>query len=510
MTEAYRQAEGSLPRRCGGMEKEETIVAFEKLEFTKSWERAEDFPTHEASEAQVRADLQLLHNEARDGLNRLVDALNDPTAAAQMPFQAKGVTANNVQDAILEVYGAIQDTAAGQIVNGSVTKEKLAVELLERVYGGRPWVAMDTPGAAQTPETGFPVGQLWLRPAFAVENLAGDAWSAAAGTVETAENGWRLTGDGTLASASMGQSLTGLGTAGQQVFVSLRAAAADSQLTELTLYLNGVAYSLTAGGGVFESALNSQGGLEVTVTAQWPAAALAVGSVTLTHWAVVNAAQIEGQQEDCAPLTDWPALLAELVPFQRCRLGREVYMQTAPGQWARIDEEVLPVERGGTGLDAVSAGQLLYGAGDGNMAALDAPAAEGSVLCFADGRPGWQEKSALVQTLGVLRVMTGSYTGTGAARSITLPVEPILLFISSDDNEVITLAQNAKATETYTCTYTVRNPQTQAQTTVTTDYTSGVTLSGAALVSAKSSTRAEATEFYGNVSGQVYKWIAVY
>ena len=32
----------------------------EKLEFSKDWTKAEDFPTYEPDESQVRADLQLL------------------------------------------------------------------------------------------------------------------------------------------------------------------------------------------------------------------------------------------------------------------------------------------------------------------------------------------------------------------------------------------------------------------------------------------------------------------
>ena len=48
-------------------------MAFEPLEFTKSWENSDDFPTYEPDERQVRADLQQLHDETRDGLNRLID-----------------------------------------------------------------------------------------------------------------------------------------------------------------------------------------------------------------------------------------------------------------------------------------------------------------------------------------------------------------------------------------------------------------------------------------------------
>ena len=44
-------------------------MAFEKLSFTKDWKNASDFPTYEESEAQVRADLQALHDETKDFIN---------------------------------------------------------------------------------------------------------------------------------------------------------------------------------------------------------------------------------------------------------------------------------------------------------------------------------------------------------------------------------------------------------------------------------------------------------
>ena len=51
-------------------------MAFEKLEFTKNWENAADFPAIETSEAQVRKDMQVLHDETRDALNSVVQKLN--------------------------------------------------------------------------------------------------------------------------------------------------------------------------------------------------------------------------------------------------------------------------------------------------------------------------------------------------------------------------------------------------------------------------------------------------
>ena len=51
-------------------------MAFEKLEFTKNWENAADFPAVETSEAQVRKDMQILHDETRYALNSVVEKLN--------------------------------------------------------------------------------------------------------------------------------------------------------------------------------------------------------------------------------------------------------------------------------------------------------------------------------------------------------------------------------------------------------------------------------------------------
>lgn len=110
-------------------------MSFEKLTFTKNWENPTDFPTYETDEQQVRADLQLLHNEAKSALNRLIDALRDRQAAADLGFSADGLQASTVLDAIMEVYAAVQDTAAGAIPNGTVTADKLSADLLAVMNG---------------------------------------------------------------------------------------------------------------------------------------------------------------------------------------------------------------------------------------------------------------------------------------------------------------------------------------------------------------------------------------
>lgn len=44
-------------------------TSFEKLSFTKDWNNASDFPTYEENEAQVRADMQALHDETKKFIN---------------------------------------------------------------------------------------------------------------------------------------------------------------------------------------------------------------------------------------------------------------------------------------------------------------------------------------------------------------------------------------------------------------------------------------------------------
>lgn len=403
-------------------------MAFETFEFTKNWENPEDFPTYEPDEAQVRADLQRLHNESRDAINRLAAALNDPGAAAQLPFApGEGLTAQTVRDAILEVYAAVQDAAQGLLVDGTVTRQKLAQSLLERVYGGRVWVSLDTPGAAHCPDTDFPVGQLWLRPGFAVQNLAPDQWSCQGCTMEEDGNGWALSTDGSAAGVTASQLLEQAGQPGQRVLVRLVPTELDGHLSSVSLYLNGVEQDLSQGGGVFETALDRTGSLELTVSAVWPYAQ-DQAVIRLERLTVVNAGAVDEAAPGSRPLTDWAAFLEAHAPFDCVSVPRALFVQTAPGCWSQTDYEVLPVDRGGTGLTGAAQGQLLYGTGTGAMAALEPPAQAGSQLVY-DGAPQWRTKDQIIQDLGQLRLMSGTYTGTGAARSLALPVAPKLLHI---------------------------------------------------------------------------------
>lgn len=59
-------------------------MAFTRLDYERNWTKAEDFPTHESSEVQVRADMQYHPNAVRDFLNALLDALESAAAAQSL------------------------------------------------------------------------------------------------------------------------------------------------------------------------------------------------------------------------------------------------------------------------------------------------------------------------------------------------------------------------------------------------------------------------------------------
>lgn len=54
---------------------------FDKYEFSKDWRNPSDFPTVETDENKVREDMQLLHEETKNAIHSLVEALALVTAA---------------------------------------------------------------------------------------------------------------------------------------------------------------------------------------------------------------------------------------------------------------------------------------------------------------------------------------------------------------------------------------------------------------------------------------------
>ena len=79
-------------------------MPFEKFEFTKDWKNPTDFATVETDEAQVRADMQLLHDEAKAAVHALIDALFEPTGADNI-----GTTLDGAQATLQTVLNALLD-----------------------------------------------------------------------------------------------------------------------------------------------------------------------------------------------------------------------------------------------------------------------------------------------------------------------------------------------------------------------------------------------------------------
>ena len=293
-------------------------MAFETFEFSKNWKNPEDFPAYEPDEHQVRADLQLLHDEARDAINRLIASLSDPSAADNIPIRVEGLEAENVRQAVEQVYAAVRDAAAGLIVDGSITKEKLEADLLERIYGGRVWISLNEPTEEQTPHTDFPVGQLWLRPGVTIENLAKEQWEVVGGSA--VEDGFITDGSRDYLTAS--QLLQSVGKPGDQIIVCVRSEAPEN----MSLFLNGIEYDMEE--AVFETQLDRTGSLEIMIRGQWDEAVKGE-ELSLTCLTAVNTDGLcDPAWESCR---DWGALLGNLGSFTEHTLPQTLWVQVRGG-----------------------------------------------------------------------------------------------------------------------------------------------------------------------------------
>ena len=100
-------------------------MAFEKLNFSKNWESASDFPAVETSEVQVRKDMQILHDEAKDALNAVVDKLN----AKKLDEYPSGGVAKSLgdDDTTLPTSKAVRDAIvqSGALPSGGSTGQVL-------------------------------------------------------------------------------------------------------------------------------------------------------------------------------------------------------------------------------------------------------------------------------------------------------------------------------------------------------------------------------------------------
>lgn len=63
---------------------------FDKYQFTKDWTNPSDFPTVETDETKVRSDAQLLHNETKNAIHKLIDDLAAETAGENIGVVGEG------------------------------------------------------------------------------------------------------------------------------------------------------------------------------------------------------------------------------------------------------------------------------------------------------------------------------------------------------------------------------------------------------------------------------------
>lgn len=390
-------------------------------------QKLSDLPN--STEGLTAEQLKAKFDEAGLEIQRWINEIFIPSITAEnIPFpKNEEINAETVEAAILAVRKQITDAASGAIVDGTVTKEKLAAALLERVYGGRAWISLDEPGSMDNPDNDFPVGQIWLRAAFSVTNKDNGNWDVSGCEVSTQDGSYILTGTNTVRTASMQQSISMSAEAGDRIYVLFDTGSVDSEITAFTVNINGSGAQDATNGGVF---MEKAAGTSVSVRfeAEWPTTSLANGSTEIRNLTIVNVDEILRTAAYAADMKNWAEFLKGLIPFERADIPDALYIQKNNGVWLPIGFDVLPVSRGGTGLQGIADGELLYGS-NGGFAKLEKPE-NTAFLQFNGGNPVWAAMSAMSE-YGYARIATGTYVGTGTSSPIILPVTPKLLIINT-------------------------------------------------------------------------------
>ena len=315
----------------------------EKLTFSKDWTNADDFPTYEPDESQVRADLQLLHDEAKAAINKLVEKLESAEFASHLAVSTEGMAATNLAAALAEILATAKSAQAGTIVDGSIAEGKLNAALREKINSIDVTYSMNAPTAKETPETGYQLGKLWLKPEFSISNLASD-YALASGADWTGENVTKEVSGGKLICSGTGDSQYGTAKAeftvpaGHMVRVWLTAEETAGQFASLKAYLGSAEYTLTSGTQlVQEVTAGEDGKISIQVKADWSNTVTAAGGkFTVTAFTAVDkaAAMLPG----AVSLTDGnlDALVAEKAPFAEAKTRLELYGQQTAGVWKKL------------------------------------------------------------------------------------------------------------------------------------------------------------------------------
>lgn len=82
---------------------------------------------------------------------------------------------------------------------------------------------------------------------------------------------------------------------------------------------------------------------------------------------------------------------------------------------------IIPVNKGGTGFESYSSGQMLYARSSNSLGRINRPSTDNCYLTFGTtGNPTWRQLSQVVANLsanGLTRIIYGSYNGTGTSGS---------------------------------------------------------------------------------------------
>lgn len=98
-------------------------MEIQRLEFTRDWTKAEDFPTIETDETKVRSDMQALYNEIRDYLN---DVLSPEVVAEFEQFVTDYATKDELETVADSLAQLSQDAARKtEVADTYATKESL-------------------------------------------------------------------------------------------------------------------------------------------------------------------------------------------------------------------------------------------------------------------------------------------------------------------------------------------------------------------------------------------------
>lgn len=98
-------------------------MAIQKFQFSRLWTNPSDFPSYEPSEAQVRADMQELHDQTKDYINNNILGAVDSEIENMKEWvvdTVAGVALSQIPDL---------SVGTGKLADGAVTRAKLAAGL---------------------------------------------------------------------------------------------------------------------------------------------------------------------------------------------------------------------------------------------------------------------------------------------------------------------------------------------------------------------------------------------